>query len=363
MVKLFLQLQLSEGRFFIITGSHGGFLQRLRRDIGQEGCLQRALLPVRKRILMGIAVIGPVFVDLKGYPLSTYISGGRNMGRIETVHGGVSRNVAEDLGNLGLRPVFVSLVDTEGNGTDVFVRLAEHGVETRYIRQVRDGMGLWLAVFDDTGNVVASVSKRPDFLPVIETIQKHGEEIFAHCDSIALEIDMDPGVVEAVLAYAEKFRKDVYAVVSNMTIALERKAYMKKLRCMVCNLEEAGLLFSDDYSMLELEEFMNILPKKREEAGIPGLVVTMGPDGAVYSDRVFGEGYCPAEDVRVIDTTGAGDSFFAGVCAGLTYGKTLSEACGIGARLAASVITTVENVCPRIPPETFGLPGQGSNRE
>ena len=32
---------------------------------------------------MGIVVIGAVFVDIKGYPLSTYIPGGRNSGRVE----------------------------------------------------------------------------------------------------------------------------------------------------------------------------------------------------------------------------------------------------------------------------------------
>ena len=52
---------------------------------------------------MGIVVIGAVFVDIKGYPLSTYIPGGRNAGRIEQVHGGVSRNVAEDIANVELR--------------------------------------------------------------------------------------------------------------------------------------------------------------------------------------------------------------------------------------------------------------------
>ena len=32
---------------------------------------------------MGIVVLGAVFVDVKGYPLSTYIPGGRNVGRVE----------------------------------------------------------------------------------------------------------------------------------------------------------------------------------------------------------------------------------------------------------------------------------------
>ena len=45
----------------------------------------------------------------------------------------------------------------------------------------------------------------------------------------------------------------------------------------------------------------------------------------------------------------------AGVSAGLTYGKTLGQAVEIGTRLAASVITSSENVCPRFLPEEFGI--------
>ncbi len=56
-------------------------------------------------------------MDIKGYPLSTYIPGGRNAGRIEQVHGGVSRNVVEDIANVELRPTFVGLVDDTGMGT------------------------------------------------------------------------------------------------------------------------------------------------------------------------------------------------------------------------------------------------------
>ena len=46
---------------------------------------------------MGIVVIGAVFVDIKGYPESNFIPSGRNAGRVEQVHGGVARNVAEDI--------------------------------------------------------------------------------------------------------------------------------------------------------------------------------------------------------------------------------------------------------------------------
>ena len=66
---------------------------------------------------MSIVVMGAVFVDIKGYPLSSYIPGGRNAGRVVQVHGGVSRNIVEDIANVELRPTFVSLVDNTSAGT------------------------------------------------------------------------------------------------------------------------------------------------------------------------------------------------------------------------------------------------------
>ena len=85
------------------------------------------------------------------------------------------------------------------------------------------------------------------------------------------------------------------------------------------------------------------------------MIITMGSQGAVYASSDGESGYIPAQKVSVIDTTGCGDSFFAGVVIGLTYGKSLGEACAIGTRLASSVIATKENVCPRFLPSEFGL--------
>ena len=55
---------------------------------------------------MSIVVVGATFVDIKGFPVDAYIPTGRNVGYIEYVHGGVSRNVVEDIANLELKPTF-----------------------------------------------------------------------------------------------------------------------------------------------------------------------------------------------------------------------------------------------------------------
>ena len=304
---------------------------------------------------MGIVIIGAVFVDIKGYPLSTYIPGGRNAGRVEQVHGGVCRNVAEDIANVELRPTFVSLVDDTGSGQDVIDKLAKHKVNTRYIEKVPDGMGTWLAVFDNDGDVCAAISKRPDTTPLTKLLEEKGDEIFADCDGIAFELDLEKATVKQILRYAKKYNKKVYAAISNMSIAMERRAFLQEIDCFVCNQQEAGLLFSDEYDHMAPEEMCRTLAANVHSANIPCMVVTMGSEGAVYARSNGESGVVPAKKVDVIDTTGAGDAFFAGTVIGLTYGKTLPEACEIGSRLAASVICTAENVCPRFRPLEFGL--------
>ncbi len=304
---------------------------------------------------MSIVVVGCVFVDIKGYPSRTYIPGGRNAGKVRYVHGGVSRNIAEDLGNLGLDPVFLSLVEPNGAGEDVLLRLREHGVDTRLIRKIPEGMGTWLAVFDNNNDVCASISHRPDLTPLLCVLQEHGNELFSKADSVLLELDLDEPVVEEIYRLKAKYGTKVYAAVSNINIALDRRAFLHQTDCFICNRQEAGVLFSVEFGRDNPAVLAKQLSERVIGAEIPAMVVTLGADGAVWADREGSSGFCPPQQVPVADTTGAGDAFFSGVAAGLTYGKPLSEACAIGTRLASSVICSLENTCPRFLPGEFGI--------
>ena len=304
---------------------------------------------------MGIVVIGTVFVDIKGYPLDRFVPTGRNAGRIVTFHGGVSRNVAEDIANVGLAPTFLSVVDDSGISTDVIDRLNEHGVNTDYILRTKDGLGTWLAIFDNRGDVAASISRRPEVDAIGEILDQCGDEVFAGADSVVVEIDMPLEVIKKAFYLAKKYGKDIYAVVANMSIALERREFLKETKCIVCNDQEAGILFSENYEGKKPEEMEEILRQRLRQAKISSMVVTMGAAGAVYAEESGESGFCPPQDTDVVDTTGAGDAFFAGVAIGLTYGKSLPEACRIGTRLAVSVIATRDSVCPSFRPEEFDL--------
>ena len=284
----------------------------------------------------GIVVLGAVFVDIKGFPEDIYVPDGRNAGHVEYIHGGVSRNVVEDIANLELRPTFLGIADNTALGEDVVRKLQRHKVNTEYMKEIPNGMGTWLAVFDHNGDLAGSISQRPNLMPILDILEENGDEIIENCDSIVAEIDMDKEIIKKLVQLCEKYDKKLYGVVSNMNIAVSRRDLLQKFDCLICNQLEAGVLFSDDYSEKTPAEMEKILAERLKAANVPAMVVTMGGDGAVYAEA-------------------DGDAFCAGVSAGLTYGKTIGKAVEIGTRLAASVITSSENVCPRFRPEEFGI--------
>lgn len=304
---------------------------------------------------MSILVIGATFVDIKGFPYDNYLPTGRNAGRVEYVHGGVARNVVEDIANVELRPTFLSIVDDTPMGQAVVQKLNNHKVNTDYMLTRPDGMGTWLAVFDNNGDVAGSISKRPNMYPIAELLEEKGDEIFSQAPSVVLEVGLDKEIVKGTLSLAKKHNVKTFALVANMSIAAERRDLLQQFDCVICNQQEAGILFLDDYEDKTPEEMRDILAERIAAANIPSMVVTMGGNGSVYANLAGGKGVCPARKVQVKDTTGAGDSFCAGVAIGMTYGKAMAEAVEIGTTLAASVITSSENVCPRFRPEELGI--------
>ena len=107
------------------------------------------------------------------------------------------------------------------------------------------------------------------------------------------------------------------------------------------------MLFETELAGKDPKVLEDFLSEQIKTIGIPAMIVTLGEKGAVFAGK-DGSGYCPAQKVEVVDTTGAGDAFCAGVSCGLSCGRALAKATDIGSAFAASVIGSKENVCPKM---------------
>lgn len=297
------------------------------------------------------AVFGVAFVDVKGFPFRHYVSTGRNLGSVKIVHGGVSRNVCEDFANVGMPVEFVSVTDKTCIGQDVVARLNSEGVGTKYITTVEEnGIGMWLAVMDENGDLAGSISQMPDVVALEKYIDKYGDEIIANCKNIILEMDASDSISAKVLALAEKYRKNVYVIVGNMSVILAHPLYLCRTACFICNEIEAGRLFDMYLENTEPAEMLCLLKEQTKRMSIPSMVITMGVKGAVYYDHISKTGgFCPSLPTELIDSTGAGDAFLAGTVMGLTRGYSLEKAVRAGTKLASHTIQVEESSCPKDP--------------
>lgn len=295
------------------------------------------------------AVFGSVFVDIKGFPFGNYLPTGRNVGDVKIVHGGVCRNVAENLANIGSPVSFISMFEADGVGEDVRRRLAARGVNLKYAVDAQAGMGMWLVVMNEKGDVAGSISRQPDFSSLEKQVETMGDEIVRNCENIVLEVDMRASIAEKVYDLAEKYGKDVYVVVGNMGVILQRPDFLSRTRLFILNEIEAGCLFDCDVDGSNPEAVLEITRKEALKRGIREIVVTLGVQGSVFFDSQSGDcGHIPAEPTQMVDSTGAGDAFFSGTVAARTRGRSLRESARLGAHLAALTIRCEESSCPRV---------------
>jgi len=306
---------------------------------------------------MDMVVVGVVFLDIKGFPFFKYDAVGTNLGNVLMTHGGVARNVAENMANLGAEVEFVTMLDDDSLGREARLRLRGAGVKLTHAVSTPDkGMGMWLAVFNEKGDLAGSVSHMPDASPIERLFDEKGEEIIRSCRGVALEIDLSEKVSERVFELAERFDKPVYAVVANMSVILRRPDFMARTACVILNEIEAGRLFGREIRALSPEEMLEAISEAASAMGIRSIVVTMGARGAVYLDAENGlRGVCPAVPCRVVDTTGAGDAFFSAVVESLARGMRLDDAVTCGARLASMTVSTSESTCPHVDEHFFGI--------
>lgn len=292
-------------------------------------------------------VIGAIFVDVKGFSFGTYQPEGTNIGDVQVTPGGVCRNVAEDLARMGLTSQFVSMVDDTALGRDARDSLAALGIDMTHVVAAPRGMGMWLAILDEHGDLRGSISRQPDFAAMEDYIRREGEAMVSGCDGIVLGYDTNAAITSRIINLAEKYDKPIYGLVGNMGVLLRHTEYLRKSACFICNEIEAERLFNVPLTALGPEEMLPMLVQESRNLGVPAMVLTMGPQGAVYVDHRTGEfGRCPAQAVDMVDSTGAGDAFFSGTVAALMKEMPLSQAVRVGTELAARTLRVAGSSCP-----------------
>ena len=293
-----------------------------------------------------LLIIGAASLDTKGRAGQAIQSGTSTPGAIRISVGGVGRNIAENLARLGEPVVLLSAVGDDGSGQRILRQAAECGIDVSHV--LVDGShrtAAYLAVLDDTGNLVMSIDDMsinrdlitPDFV-------YRRRALFRDACMIVLDANLSPATLDTIFRLARKYEVPVCADPTTATLAPQLCPYLPDLLLVTPNGAEAealcGIQVTGRESGLEAAQ-------KLVGLGVQIAIVTLGATGLVYATSQE-SGHVPAIECEVVDFTGAGDALTAAVVFGLLNDFPMDEAVRLATSAAALTLQSRETVCPTL---------------
>ncbi|MFC4596721.1 carbohydrate kinase family protein [Cohnella hongkongensis] len=249
--------------------------------------------------------------------------------------GGSPSNIAMNVSKLGIRALVASTVGDDGLGKFLVKHLEEQGIDTRCIQQANHA----------TSMVVVTKSKKtpvPIFYRDADYHLAYTPELDQALDSAKIvhfscwPISMQParGTMERVIEKARKqgaiigFDPNYHPMIwAKGEDGVEYvKSIIRQVDIVKPSEVDAERLFGADSYENQLERFL--------ELGAKLVVMTLGEDGALVSNGKETLKF-KTMATEVIDTTGAGDAFWAGFYSSLVKGSTIREALQAGFAVSA----------------------------
>ena len=290
-------------------------------------------------------VCGSCVVDLlcRPVPLDRPIGAGvlHEAEPVVLTAGGITSNSGVTLARLGQRVSILSYTGDDRWG--------------RVLRELLRGEGI-----DDT--LLTTHPAEPTSTTFV-AIDPSGERSFFHCVGAPKQLDAQ-ALRDALtlLAQSRMLLIGYYSMMPNLEQKLPE--VFRELRAAGCATAmdaagEGGTMDPLDKILPELDVYVPSYAEAKHQTGhddprkiiqtyrdcgAPGVLgVKLGKDGAMLSDEAGKYVEVPVVDPPgdVVDTTGAGDSFYAGLLAGLLAGRTLQESGKLAVAAGACNVTEV----------------------
>ncbi len=313
----------------------------------QEGVItgRAYVLPQPRRI----ACIGGVNIDRKLRTVGALQYETSNPATTTRAYGGVARNIAENLGRLGLSPFLIAVVGDDQEGEDVLRHCAACNVDVNHVLRLEGyRTGTYTAVLDHTGAMIIALADMQIYDQLtVDKMQSRWLSI-ASSSMVVADTNLPP---ETLLYLLEKARLD-HVPLCLVPVSRPKLKHLPPqldgIFLFIMNRNEAEVVA--DMPVQSQQDALRACEAIARK-GARNIIITFGAQGVFWWAEGGRCGSVAAEPVSIVDETGAGDAFAAGViCALQSDPQNFERACWFGMEIAAMTLQTHKSVSDKIFP-------------
>lgn len=289
-----------------------------------------------------ISVIGGANVDMSATLTDAFIAADSNPGHVEVGYGGVARNIAHNLTLLGARTQLLTIFGGDLFGGLLHDYCKQQGIDVHLSeRESSLRSGLYLCLHNHAGEMIAAVADTEAIrLITPEWLAKRSGEL-----NLSDYVVADTNIGEEAIRWLMEnvtvplFIDGVSTTKAHRVINALHKAKLPYLHTLKLNLKEALAVTEKQTYGEAAQELLNL--------GVAHVYITLGSEG-VYCRTAAEEYLFPALPGELVNTTGAGDAFLAGVIYAHAKGLDFPQTAQYGLMAARATLMTPKAVNPEI---------------
>lgn len=279
-----------------------------------------------------VTVIGGSNIDIIGFPNQPLRVKDSNPGVVKISLGGVGRNIAENISRLGINAKLITAVGSDLYGKKIINESKVAGINMDHIMVLENvSSSTYLSVMNKKGDMNIAISHMEAIEHLAISYLKKHDSIIKNSTCLVLDTNLTKDVIEFL---ANNYH---YTNIFVDTVSVAKSSKIKDLLPYIHTLKPnryeaehlTGITLNTEKSIYKALKHLLTL-------GVKNVVISMGNQGVYYGNE-NGEGHVPVTNVKVVNSTGAGDAFMAGLVYGYLNHKSLKKSCEIS--MAASAIT------------------------
>lgn len=264
--------------------------------------------------------------------------------------GGVARNVAENLSKLNAKNTMMTSVGHDKDGDWLLDKMNTFNIDVSQVWRLPDERtGTYTAVLDIDGEMIISTADMDIYDKITPSMIEDKWAYIGYARAVFMDTNISTESMTYMIERCEGENIDLY--IDPVSIAKTKKLpdNLKGVKLIFPNKDEAESLAGMEIKNIHDCELACQQIRKR---GVEKVVITMGEDGGYYADNES-SGHLPSFKTKVVDVTGAGDAFTAGVIYALSESYPFTHAVRMGQAAAALTLQDNRTVSPLMSEETI----------